>query len=897
MISLPSKSYLQRIARTLAVFLFASTLTLDPLVTAPANANGLGPSTYLDGACNIGDSDPANHLTPETAFVIDTVDKLWEVTDCSSTSATVYFRIDRDLDASDANFASTSSPIGYSISGISSFSGVLNGGGFQISVSMATNHGVGLFALLEDAEINNLILQGSYSTSTTDNNSSSYAGALAVRGDGHLTISSVANQAGLSGFHEVGGLIGRASGSVSLLDVENSGVIQGGSFRVGGLIGYAIGDVSINSSRNAATVSALGSYVGGFVGQSSGAAEISESENLSQVLGKINNGGGFVGGASELLVLSSTNSGKVTGNGTGGDNNNFGGFVGIVTAGAALNNSQNLGAILSTKPHVGGVIGKADGPITLSFAVNSGAVTGTDYVGGLVGRSTVRASFTQPENRGPVSGTGQYAGGLVGYNHGSSELSRAINSGAIFGADRVGGFMGFAQSIEIFDSLNSGAVTAGNIVGGLIGTSDFVEVSSSSNQASISASGFHVGGLVGEASTLLVSDSRNEGRVSALYAAGGLAGVAFSGAEIVGSTNLAVVTGSGDYSGGLLGYSNGTVTVSGSSNLRAVSGTSNVGGLLGYVGGDATITSSFNTGSVSGSNIVGGLIAYVGGDASLNASYAIGVISGAPDSDGLLGSTAGTVTANALYASFVSSYAETSTVAAMKLAATYVGFDFNTIWGFGSCGDNEGFPMLRASAMVTTYFQFSCGLNAALVSEPTPSPAPVYSGPLLDSGQSVVAGQEVSFPGRRLGSVDSAFAGNTNLTIVSAADELLVLDVPANLTAGVYDLVIHSGQGTLTFQNGLTVEASTTDLIEPEAATRLTVGYFNGVVAIYTKGYEGAKLSAKIAGKWLVVDALDESFKGKNYSRTVRFTGAGYSILVHLYINGELIKTEELITQ
>jgi hypothetical protein len=64
-----------------------------------------------------------------------------------------------------------------------------------------------------------------------------------------------------------------------------------------------------------------------------------------------------------------------------------------------------------------------------------------------------------------------------------------------------------------------------------------------------------------------------------------------------------------------------------------------------------------------------------------------------------------------------------------------------------------------------------------------------------------------------------------------------------------------------------------------------------------TKGYEGQKLSAKVAGKWLVVDPLKESWRQNNYSRTVRFTGAGYDIFVHLYVDGEFIKTEMLTTK
>jgi hypothetical protein len=901
MISLPNKSHLAQIARTLSVFLFAGVISVDPLAIPPADANGLGSSTYLDGACNIGDSDPANHLSPETAFVIDTVDKLWEVTDCSSTSATVYFRIDRDLDASDANFAPTSSPIGYSTSGISSFSGVLNGGGFQISVSMATNHGVALFALLEDAEIKNLILQGSYSTSTTNNATSNYSGALAVRSDGHVTISSVANQAAISGYHDVGGLIGRTAGSVSLSDVENSGIIQGGSYRVGGLIGYALGDLSINSSRNSDTVSALGSYVGGFVGQAAGPAEILDSENSAPVVGKTNNGGGFVGGAGELQVSNSTNSGTVTGNGSGGANNNFGGFVGIVTAGATLSGSQNLGEIRSRKPHVGGLIGKADGPITFSFSINRGAISGTDYVGGLVGRSTVRASFTRPENRGTVTGTGHYTGGLAGFNEGYTELSTANNSGSIFGADNVGGFMGFARSIDIFDSLNSGSLTAGNKVGGFIGASDFIEVSSSSNQGDIAATGFHVGGIAGEASSVLVSISRNEGRISALNTSGGLLGAVFGGTEIFSSSNNAEVSGGGDNMGGLIGYSGGALVVGGSSNLNSVSGLNGVGGLLGYANADSSISFSYNTGAVSGSNNVGGIMGSSNGDSFIHASYNAGLVSGATNVDGILGLVSGLVTTHSSYTAVASDYLGSTSLEEMKLASTFIGYNFDSVWGFGTCSDNNSLPMLRGLFQVATYFVYSCGLNAAAVTQAPgqiESPAPVYSGPVISGALSAIAGTEVTLTGNRLESVTAAHVGGVQVRIVSALAQSLTLDVPSSMASGSYDLVLQSNFGTLTIQNGLTVLAplDTSSVVEA-TAKKLTVVAFKGYVAIYTKGYEDQRLSAKVAGKWLVVDSLDESWRGYDYSRSVRYTGAGYDILVHLYIDGQFVKTEELTTR
>jgi len=58
----------------------------------------------------------------------------------------------------------------------------------------------------------------------------------------------------------------------------------------------------------------------------------------------------------------------------------------------------------------------------------------------------------------------------------------------------------------------------------------------------------------------------------------------------------------------------------------------------------------------------------------------------------------------------------------------------------------------------------------------------------------------------------------------------------------------------------------------------------------------GQKLSAKVAGKWLVVDPI-AAFKSNDYSRTVRLTGAGYTITVDLYIDGAFVRSEVVTTK
>ena len=77
----------------------------------------------------------------------------------------------------------------------------------------------------------------------------------------------------------------------------------------------------------------------------------------------------------------------------------------------------------------------------------------------------------------------------------------------------------------------------------------------------------------------------------------------------------------------------------------------------------------------------------------------------------------------------------------------------------------------------------------------------------------------------------------------------------------------------------------------PASDQKLTVGSFKGFVAIYALNYTGQKLSAKVAGKWLVVNELTR------FQRVVRNTGAGYTIKVDLHIDGEFVRTETVVTK
>ena len=114
-------------------------------------------------------------------------------------------------------------------------------------------------------------------------------------------------------------------------------------------------------------------------------------------------------------------------------------------------------------------------------------------------------------------------------------------------------------------------------------------------------------------------------------------------------------------------------------------------------------------------------------------------------------------------------------------------------------------------------------------------------------------------------------------------------------------------EGTLTFtavympQGSSTVAANkltSVNLVtvgEASAATaeqKVNAGSFKGYVAVYAKGYEGQRLSAKVGNDWVVVPAL-----ASNFVRVVEFTGAGYTIAVRIYIDRVLVDTITVTTK
>jgi hypothetical protein len=116
-------------------------------------------------------------------------------------------------------------------------------------------------------------------------------------------------------------------------------------------------------------------------------------------------------------------------------------------------------------------------------------------------------------------------------------------------------------------------------------------------------------------------------------------------------------------------------------------------------------------------------------------------------------------------------------------------------------------------------------------------------------------------------------SGNFQLSVLTSATDNGAFTITATY--------LPQGAATVTAKKVSAVQTITVGTAAASADQKVNVGSFKGYVALYAKGYEGQKMSAIVAGKWIVVASLASDFE-----RVVRFTGAGYTITTKIYIDG-----------
>jgi len=421
------------------------------------------------------------------------------------------------------------------------------------------------------------------------------------------------------------GLFGEIGSSGSVEHVAMTDVQVTGNAEVGGLVGRFKGDtISDTSVTGTVTSTVTGdARTGGLAGVFSG-TEITDSSADVHVRAP---DGEQIGGLVGQVIRE--------------DEESFGGYKNTLIA-----KSSATGAVHGSD-RVGGLVGQLRNKAQITDSTASGYVNGSGNIGGLVGYSYGNVSYSTAT--GDANGT-NYVGGLVGYMDRDGPdpvIVGSTASGNVDGEDYVGGALGGtgrsgggSTPIRIEDTTATGTVTGENYTGGLAGELDNRVDKITDSDADGTVSGVnYVGGLVGW-NLGTVSSSTVSGQVTGTDYVGGIAG--FAESDISGVTVTNDVTGA-NYTGGIVGeYGGGTVELTDATSTGTVSGDWYVGGLIGDMGSEGismatvgTISSSEATGAVDGEAYVGGLVGNI--DGNVSASIAEGDITGTDWVGGLVG--------------------------------------------------------------------------------------------------------------------------------------------------------------------------------------------------------------------------------------------------------------------
>jgi len=378
---------------------------------------------------------------------------------------------------------------------------------------------------------------------------------------------------------------------------------------------------------------------------------------------------------------------------------------------------------------VAGFLGADQGGL-IENVYSEGTVTGTKFLGGLLGNLGEGKRLNNSFSRATVAASGNTAGGLVGEAKVGAVIENSRTEiGSVSGVDNIGGLVGLLEG-SLEDSFSQIQVTStGRRAGGAVGYSDEAVIDSVYSTENISVNDSS-GGLIGEARDSSVLSSYAEGGlVSTGGDVGGLIGKVFtsnagSSSVVKSFAREGILDTVGSAVGGLIGtvesLDNGVVTLSevfSSAQVGTDFTLSNqqYGGLIGRAntntGSSLTVSNCYATGGVFTGSFAGGLLGgfdYTGGSVTFDFCYAATPIPGGnTNRGGLFGkSDPGLMSvSNTFWDTDVTEKSIASTNGTFGGTATgyttaemldygnsvYMGWNFNTVWFVPL----EGYPRLQ----------------------------------------------------------------------------------------------------------------------------------------------------------------------------------------------------------
>ena len=450
--------------------------------------------------------------------------------------------------------------------------------------------------------------------------------------------------------------------------------------------------------------------------------------------------------------------------------------------------------------------------LTLANA-NVSAISGTTYVGALVGQSqgpaSARAMISNVSVGGTVSVTnGTYIGGVVGYMAGAGGLDNVVSNASVSGYNNVGGIVGYLSSGAITNSVASGAVSGGasaQSIGGLVGNS-YGSISASHATGAVSGGtySYYIGGLVGY----------NNGAISNSYATGAV------------SAGL-----SSSYVGGLAGYNSGTLTTTyatGAVTVRDASNANNstnisgnyIGGLAGY--NTAAVSNSYSSGAVTGATNTAVLFGYNSSTSISNVFYNI-------DSS--------TVNGNSYvgpYGIYTAQFQDWTSHSLTLDIARYATLPFDSASGSYLISNLQGMKDLLGFAGTAGYkFKLTANVDLSTVAGYY---IPVFTAASFDGGGNTLSNLNVNQPlVSNIGFIGTLGGASTLSNLV-----LTNLNVSGNTNVG-------GAVGTVLRPNATTISISNVSVAGTVTGTGNYVGGVAGYMNTYA-GLNGVSSSATVQG-------------------------------------------------
>lgn len=459
-----------------------------------------------------------------------------------------------------------------------------------------------------------------------------------------------------TGKDNVGAVAGVNKGTISDITTYGNTVTSDG--HAGGLVGTNEKIIKDSTSVSNVIANSQEAMAGGIAGINAKGAVIDNSESNSAVAGSkaTSSGLGGVAGVnkgtlSKVDSLGVTNGGDsgssavggIAGINTGSIENAYnesfvtggektGGLVGINEKSGSLVNAANAGrvegkgAAQDAAQEIGGLVGDNDGSILNGR--NGGNVTGTTYVGGIVGTNREDSTLTDIINDTSILIKGStYVGGIAGQNAGrivDTEASRTLSDGVVEGVEYVGGIAGKNTGYienphnNISLRINEDALKDGKTAqyfGGVAGINEQKStIGNATNLADVTAEGAtYVGGIVGYNKGTLLNLSGNRGNVIGANYVGGVAGINEHSLTDIDASNTGSVQALQGGAGGIFAVNHGDVTNSRLVNDAVVAGGADAGATGGIFAentaniGKTTLVNGMNA-EVIGLENVGGLI-------------------------------------------------------------------------------------------------------------------------------------------------------------------------------------------------------------------------------------------------------------------------------------------------